>query len=240
MYGPRWGVNQQWPSTQITLFERKRHSAWLVVETTTADKKRVNSCALKQLIFWGSSATKKIAQNPRKCSLRCANNVTFSNFRGWHRKKKPRSARFFKTVLRVCAVLIKVVLGIFDFCAISRRLISKDSISSPNFSCGCSYAERALWCQDSKRRALANCFSVRICYEFLISKCRRDWNLGLYTFCVLALINPLSDGKIRFFLRAKCVFFRKSLLLSVFLFASTQKVHRPRSKSPLQSDIRNL
>jgi len=67
-----------------------------------------------------------------------------------------------------------VGVGIFDFCAISRRLISKDSISSPNFSCGCSYAERALWCRNSKRRALGNYFSVRIWYEFLLTKFRGD------------------------------------------------------------------
>ena len=53
---------------------------------------------------------------------------------------------------------IEMGLGIFDSCAISRRLISKDSISSPNFSCGCSYVERALWCRDSKRRALEKRF----------------------------------------------------------------------------------
>jgi len=79
-------------------------------------------------------------------------------------------------------LLMKVELGIFDFCAISRRLISKDSISSPSFSCGCSYAERALWCRDSKCRALGNYFPVRICYEFLLSKCRGDLDLGMCTF----------------------------------------------------------
>ena len=56
--------------------------------------------------------------------------------------------------------------------------------------------------------------------------------------CVLKtaerLQNPIFPaGEIRFF-------FRKSLVFSGFLFASTQKVHRPRSWSPLQSDIGNL
>ena len=57
---------QQWPSTQITLFERKRQSAaaWpqlplLDAVTTPVDKKRLNSCVIKHLFFWGSSATKK-------------------------------------------------------------------------------------------------------------------------------------------------------------------------------------
>jgi len=143
-------------------------------------------------------------------------------------------------VFIICFSIFKVGLGIFDFCAISRQLILKDSISSPNFRCSCSYAERALWCRDSKRQALGTYFFVRICYEFLISKCRSDWDLGLCIFLVLAFINPLSDGKIRFFLRAKRLLFRKSLLLSGSLFTSTQRVHWPRSQSPLQSDIRNL
>jgi len=119
-------------------------------------------------------------------------------------------------------ILVKVGLGIFDFCAISRRLISKDSISSPIFSSGCSYAERALWCRDRKRRALGNYFSVRICYEFLILKLEGDWDLGLCTFWVLAFINPLSDGKIWFFLRAKRVFFG-SRFYSEVLFSQVPK-----------------
>jgi len=113
---------------------------------------------------------------------------------------------------------LKVGLGIFDFCLHSRRLISKESISSPNFSCGCSYAERALWCRDSKRRAVGNCFPVRIYYEFLISKCRGDRELVLCTFWVLAFINPFSDGKIRFFLRAKHVFFSEVAFTQRFSF----------------------
>ena len=117
----------------------------------------------------------------------------------------------------------KVGLGIFDFWAISCRLISKDSISSPNFNCGCSYAEHALWCRDSKRRALGNCFSVRICSEFLISKCRGDWDLGLCIFWVLAFINPLSDGKIWFFLRAKRVVVSEVAFAQRFSFCKYPK-----------------
>ena len=43
----------------------------------------------------GSWATKKMAQNPRKCCLRRAANITISKFRGWRRKKKPRASRGF-------------------------------------------------------------------------------------------------------------------------------------------------
>jgi len=43
----------------------------------------------------------------------------------------------------------------------------------------------------------------------------------------------LLNAKFRFFLWAKHVFFRKSQLRRSSLFASTQKVYRPRSQSPL-------
>jgi len=83
-------LTQQWPSTQITLFERTRQSAWLDAETTSVNQKRVNYCIFKHFLFWESSATKKIAQKPRKCSLRHATDVKFSEFRWRRKKKKPR------------------------------------------------------------------------------------------------------------------------------------------------------
>jgi len=58
----------------------------------------------KTFLFGESWATKNVAKQTRKCSLRRATNVMFSKFRGWRRKKKPRSAQFFETALR--AVLI--------------------------------------------------------------------------------------------------------------------------------------
>jgi len=86
---------------------------------------------------------------------------------------------------------------------------------------------------ESKRWALENYFPEWICYMFLMSKCwassSRDWDLGRCTFWVLAKREKLRNAKFRFFLRAKHVFFRKSLLRSGSLFASTQKAHRPRS-----------
>ena len=50
----------------------------------------------------------------------------------------------------------------------------------------------------------------------------------------------LRNVKFRFFLRAKHFFFCKSTLRSGSFFASTHKVHRPRSRSPLHFDIRNI
>jgi len=60
---------------------------------------------------------------------------------------------------------------------------------------------------ESKRRALGNCFSERICYMFLVSKCRRDSDLGLCTTSELAFGEPQRNDKIRFFLRRNTFFF---------------------------------
>jgi len=89
---------QQWPSTQITLFERTREGAWLNAVTTPVDKTRVNP--------W---VNKGSPQNSGKCSLRRATNITFSKFRGWRRQKKLRCACLCETVL--CAVLINSLIN---------------------------------------------------------------------------------------------------------------------------------
>ena len=59
-------------------------------------------------------------------------------------------------------------------------------------------SQRSSRAAESKRRALGNWFPERICYTFLISKCRGDWNLGLCTTSVLAFGEPQRNGKIRF------------------------------------------
>ena len=51
--------------------------------------------------------------------------------------------------------------------------------------------------ESGKRRALGNYFSERICYMFLISKCRGDRDLGLCPTSVLAFGEPQRNGKIR-------------------------------------------
>ena len=88
------------------------------------------------------------------------------------------------------------------------------------------------------RGASQHIFFERICYMFLISKCRGDWDLGGCTFWLHAKREPLRNAKFRFFLLAKHVFFWKSPLRSGSFFASTQKEHRPRSQSPLHFEIR--
>ena len=90
----------------------------------------------------------------------------------------------------------------------------------------------------SKRRALAFRFSIRICYMFLISTCRAESDLGLYTTSALAKRMPLRNGHFcvqnEFGRNISC----KSPLRSCILFASTEVVHSPRSDFPLQFDMK--
>jgi len=60
-------------------------------------------------------------------------------------------------------------------------------------SCG----QRSNRAAESKRRAIGNYFSKRICYMFLTSKCREDRDLGLRTTSVLAFGEPQRNGKFR-------------------------------------------
>jgi len=86
--------------------------------------------------------------------------------------------------------------------------------------------QRSSRAAESKRRAPGNYFCEWICYMFLISKCRGDWDLGLCTFWVLAKRESLRNGAFR---KKTCFARRKNrnmALRSGSLFASTQKVHR--------------
>jgi len=100
--------------------------------------------------------------------------------------------------------------------------------------------QRSSRAAESKRQTMGNYFSERICYMFLISKCRRDRDLGLCPTSVLALGEPQRNGKIR----KKNVFWRKKNRILPLrcgsLSASTEVVHSPRSQSPLHFDIRNI
>jgi len=58
-------------------------------------------------------------------------------------------------------------------------------------------SQRSSRAAESKGQAIENHFSERICYMFLISKCRGDRDLGLCTTSVLAFGEPQRDGKIR-------------------------------------------
>jgi len=72
--------------------------------------------------------------------------------------------------------------------------------------------QRSSRAAESKRRALGNYFFKRICYMFLMSKCRGDWDLGLCTTSGLAFGEPKCSGDFR----GKNVFrHRKNRILSL-------------------------
>ena len=97
------------------------------------------------------------------------------------------------------------------------------------FICG----QRSNRVAERKRQALGNYFSERICYMFLISKCRGDWDLGLCTTSGLAFEEPQRNGKIGFFLRRNMFFSQKSPLRCGSPNASPEVVYQPRFQSPL-------
>jgi len=57
------------------------------------------------------------------------------------------------------------------------------------------FGQRSSRAAESKRQALGNYFSERICYMFLISKCRGDRDLGLCTPSDLRLENRRAMAK---------------------------------------------
>jgi len=95
------------------------------------------------------------------------------------------------------------------FFTLSLRLISKTRLPHPILVAVIIYGTR-FDLRDSKCRALQNKCFMRICYMFLISKCRGDWELGLKTTSGVAFREPLHNGKIRFFLRTHIFFFVKN------------------------------
>jgi len=100
--------------------------------------------------------------------------------------------------------------------------------------------QRSSRAAESKRWALGSYFPERICDMFLMSKCRGDRDLGLCIFSILAKGEALRNGDFR---KKTCFARRKNrnlALRSASLFVSTQKMHKPRSLSPLHFDIRNI
>jgi len=67
--------------------------------------------------------------------------------------------------------------------------------------------QRSSRAAESNCQALGNYFSERICYMFLISKCRGDRDLGLCTTSVLAFGDLQRNCTIQFFLRRNTCFF---------------------------------
>jgi len=93
---------------------------------------------------------------------------------------------------------------------------------------------------ESKRQALGYYFFERMCYMFLMSKCRGDRDLGLCTTSGLTFVEQRRSGDFR----GKKVFQRrKNRIFSLRCgsqSADPEVVHRPRSESPLHFDIRNI
>jgi len=98
-----------WPSTQITLYERTRQSAWLDAVTTPLIRSEW-ILVYQTNTFWMDLSTKNVAKKNRKCSLRRNTCQVFKIWMLTPQKKKPCSARFFKTALR--AVLINELIRI--------------------------------------------------------------------------------------------------------------------------------
>ena len=101
-------------------------------------------------------------------------------------------------------------------------------------------AERALRCRDSKRCVKENYFSVWISYKFLISICRAEQAWRLFSSCHLENIMPMCSAWICSELRqlACCKYIHP--LRYTILCARWQELHRSRSESPLQSEIKNI
>jgi len=112
---------------------------------------------------------------------------------GWVFLKRTRilsGIQFTTHFIEICVVETKRFVGSTVHVILARQ------------TCG----QRSSKAAESKRRALGNYFPERICYMFLISKCRGDWDLHLCTSSVLAFDEPQRTGKIRFFLRQNTFF----------------------------------
>jgi len=79
------------------------------------------------------------------------------------------------------------------------------------------YGQRSGMAAGGKRGALAFYLSVRICYMFLMSKCRGELDLGLCMTSVLAKRMPLRSADFRRILRPNTFENRKSALRSGIL-----------------------
>ena len=102
------------------------------------------------------------------------------------------------------------------------------------------FGQRSGMAVGRKRRALAFYFFVQICHNFLITKYRREFDVGLCTTSGLAKRMQLRGAGFRLknvFGRKFC---RKSELRSRILFASPEVVHRSRLDSLLHFDPQNI
>jgi len=99
--------------------------------------------------------------------------------------------QFTTRFIEIFVVETKLFVGSFVHVILTRK------------TCG----QRSSRAAESKRRALGNYFSERICHMFLISNCTGDRDLGLCTTSVLAFGEPQRNGKFRFLYVKTRVFF---------------------------------
>ena len=109
---------------------------------------------------------------------------SFGELKGWVYLERARilsGIQFTTYFIEILVVETKRFVGSFVHVILTRQ------------TCG----QRSSGAAESKRRALGNYFSERICYMFLISKCRGDRDLGLCTTSVLEFEEMQRNGKIR-------------------------------------------
>ena len=94
-----------------------------------------------------------------------------------------------------CGLSLDSSLQYIDFFVVETKRFVSSSVNVILMwqTCG----QRSSRATESKRRALKNYSSKRICYVLLISKCRGDWCLGLCTFWILAKRKPIRSGDLR-------------------------------------------
>jgi len=133
---------------------------------------------------------------------------------------------------------IQFTRNLIEFVVVETKEIvsSSSNVILTRQTCG----QRSGMAAGGKRRALAFYFPVRICYMFLMYKGRGKSDLGLCMTLALAKRMPLCTANFRFLYVFGCKIRWTSALHSRIHFASTEVMHRPRSDSPLHSEIGNI
>ena len=92
----------------------------------------------------------------------------------------------------------------------------------------------------SQRRASGNYFHIRVCYMFVIPKCRGELEPCLCTTSVLANRMTLRGGDFRLAKKFGRKICRNLPMLRGILFTSTEIMHRLRSNCPLHFDTTDI
>ena len=147
---------------------------------------------------------------------------------------------FFERKQILCGMQSTTHFIVHDFFVVETKRFVSSSVNMILTRQTCDQRSSSLRAAESKGWAPENYFSEQICYMFLISKCRGDWDLGLCPTSGLAFGEQMRDSKIR-----KTNVFRRRKNRGLPLRCGSPRarpevVHRPRSQSPLHFDIRNI